>query len=131
MGNSLVDKAAAHTLFWMGQVVIVKGRRHQTLLRQSNRHTGSIAGDPAAAPLLGYISSGTAAAGNVQNQVTGIGGHQYTTLNDFGRSLNNINYSHIPARIIPCIGKRDDREIIKETNVPDSCVCCSNTICFY
>ena len=82
MRYSLIDKSAAHPLFLMGQFVVIKGGRHQTLLRQCDGHTGSITGDPAAAPLLGYISGGTAAAGNIQNKIAGICGHEHTTGND-------------------------------------------------
>ena len=90
MGDSLVDKSAAHTLLWMGQFVVIEGRCHQALLRQSNCHTGCITSNPAAAPLLGYISGGT--AGDVQNQVAGVCGHEHTASNYFVICLDNIYF---------------------------------------
>ena len=48
-------------------------------------------GDPAPAPLLGDIGGGAAAAGGVEHQVAGVGGHQEAALDDSVIRLNDVD----------------------------------------
>ena len=66
----------------MGQFVIVEDGGHQPLLGQRERHARGVAGDPAPSPLLGHEGRGAAAAGGIEDQIAGIGGHQEAALND-------------------------------------------------
>ena len=51
-------------------------------------HARGVDGDPAAAPLLGDVGRGAGAAGGVEHEVAGVGGHEDTALNDFRVGLN-------------------------------------------
>ena len=58
------------------QFVPGKGRGQQALASQGERHTAGINGDPAPAPLLGDVGRRAAAAGRVEHEVAGVGGHE-------------------------------------------------------
>ena len=60
--------------------------------RQREGYAGGVDGDPATAPLLGDVRGGAGAAGGVEDEVAGVGGHQDAALNDFGiRCLHNVD----------------------------------------
>ena len=80
VGHGLVDEAAANALARMCQLVVVEDGGHQSLLGQRQRHAGGVAGDPAPAPLLGDEGGGAAAAGGVEDQIAGVGGHEDASL---------------------------------------------------
>src|SRR5690606_2379389 len=91
MGHGLVDKAALQALVGVFQLVVVVAGCHQALLGQGDGHPGGIAGDPAAAPFLGDKGGGAGAAGGIEYQVAGVGGHQNTAFDNSIIRLNNIN----------------------------------------
>ena len=76
----------------VGHEIIGVTRAHDARTRQSQGHARGIDGDPAAAPLLGHIGRGAGTAGGVQHQITGIGGHEDATFDDFRVCLNDINF---------------------------------------
>ena len=75
----------------VGEQVPGIARAHDARARQRERHAGGVDGDPAPAPLLGDVSRGARAAGRVQHQIAGVGGHENAALNDAGSSLNHIH----------------------------------------
>ena len=66
----------------VGEQIPGIARAHDARPRQRERHAGGVDGDPAPAPLLGDVSRGAGAAGRVQHQIAGIGGHEDAALND-------------------------------------------------
>ncbi len=46
------------------------------------RDAGSVDGDPAAAPLFGDVGGGAGAAGRIEDEITGIGGHEDAALDE-------------------------------------------------
>lgn len=80
------------TLARIGQQVKRITRAHDAGTGQRECHTRGVKRDPAAAPLLGDGGGGAGTAGRVQNEVAGVGRHKHAALNDFGGSLNNINF---------------------------------------
>ena len=75
----------------VGEQVVGIARTHDAGTGQRQGHAGGVDGDPAAAPLLGDIGGGAGAAGRVEHEVAGVGGHQDTTLNHLGIRLNDID----------------------------------------
>jgi hypothetical protein len=55
--------------------VIGVARAHDAYAGQGERHAGRVDRDPAAAPLLGDVGGGAGAAGGVEDEVAGVGGH--------------------------------------------------------
>ncbi len=83
---------------------------------QSN--AGGVDGDPAAAPLFGDIGGGAGAAGGVEDEVAGIGGHQETALNDFCCCLDDIDlvsptYRNVGPNDYRCY--RQHRKVVEVT----------------
>ena len=64
----------------VGEQIPGIARAHDARPRQRERHAGGVDGDPAPAPLLGDVGRGARAAGRVQHQVAGVGGHQNAAL---------------------------------------------------
>ncbi len=60
----------------VGEEVVGVARAHQARSRQSEGDAGGVDGDPAAAPLLGDGGGGAGAAGGVEDEIAGVGGHQ-------------------------------------------------------
>src|SRR6266851_9159869 len=89
VGDLFVFEAAADAFVGMGEFVVVEGGAHQALFGESGGDAGSVAGDPAAAPLLGDDGGGAGAASGVEDEVAGIGGHEKASLNDLLGGLNN------------------------------------------
>ena len=71
------------------QVVGVTGA-HDAGAGQSEGDAGGVDGNPAAAPLFGDVGGGAGAAGGVEHEVAGVGGHEDAALDDFLCSLNDI-----------------------------------------
>ena len=85
---------------------------------------GSVDGDPAPTPLLGYICGGPAAARRVEYKVPGIGGHQDTALDDPWQRLYDEHLVCCKAGnagICPVIRERGYTEIIKEAASSGEC----------
>ena len=66
-------------------------RGHQPRAREGERDARRIDGDPATAPLFGDVGGGAGAAGGVEHEVAGIGGHQHAALDDQHVSLHHIH----------------------------------------
>ena len=66
----------------VGEQVVGIARAHDAGAGERQSHAGSVNGDPAAAPLLGDVGSGAGAAGWVEDEVAGVGGHEDATLDD-------------------------------------------------
>ncbi len=77
----------------VGEEVVGVLRRHQAGARQRQRDTRGVDRDPATTPLLGDVGGGAGAAGWVEDEVTGIGGHEQTTLDDFCCCLYHVDLS--------------------------------------
>ena len=90
MGHGPVFESTPDALVKVGQFVVVEVRRHEALLGQGCRHAGGVAGNPAAASLLGDVGCRAASAGWVEDQIPRIGGHQNTALNDLRIGLHDI-----------------------------------------
>ena len=67
----------------VGEQVVRIASAHDAGAGQRERDAGSVDGDPAAAPLLGDVGRGARAAGGVENEIAGVGGHQDAAFNDF------------------------------------------------
>ena len=136
--HALVDKALADVAFGLvlgrhlagqfgflldalrrvGQQVVGILRGHQARARQRQGDAAGVAGDPAPAPLLGDVGRRAAAAGRVEHQVAGVGGHEEATL----ERLSSLFERHRPCRspnphrgISPDIVKRANRKVIEDT----------------
>jgi len=67
---ALVDEAARRAGLWGLQFVVGKGRRQQALAGEGERNARGVDRNPASAPLLGDVSSGSRAARWIKHQVT-------------------------------------------------------------
>ena len=97
VGHALVDEALADvaaglvqgSAFWpvrsaslpdafgrVGQEVVGVAGGHEAGAGQGEGDAGGVDGDPAPAPLLGDVGGGAGAAGGVEDQVAGVGGHE-------------------------------------------------------
>ncbi len=66
----------------VGQQIVGIFGAHQPRACQRQRHAAGVAGDPAPSPLLGDIGGRAAAAGRVEHEVAGVGGHEEAALDD-------------------------------------------------
>ena len=73
----------------VGEQIPGIARAHDARPRQRKRDAGCVDGDPAPAPLLGDIGRGAGAAGGVQHEVAGVGGHQDAALENLSIRLHN------------------------------------------
>jgi hypothetical protein len=94
-GRSGKGRAADLRLFplpgrGIGQQVIGVARSHDAGAGQSQGHPAGVNRDPATSPLLGRIGRGAAAAGGVEDEIAGVGGHEDATFNHLCIRLNNI-----------------------------------------
>ena len=64
----------------VGEQVVGIACAHDAGAGQREGDAGGVDGDPAAAPLLGDVRGGAGAAGRVEHQVAGVGGHQDAAL---------------------------------------------------
>ena len=100
MRYALVDEALADVIFGLvfgrhlageirflldafgrvGQQVVGIPGSHEAGARQRQGDAAGVASDPAAAPLLGNVGSRAAAAGGVEHEIAGVGGHEETAL---------------------------------------------------
>ena len=77
----------------IGQQVIRIARAHDAGAGQRQRDARGVDRDPAAAPLLGDVGGGAGAAGRIEHEVAGVGGHQDATLDHLGVRLHDIHLS--------------------------------------
>ena len=101
MGDFFVFEAATDALVGVSELVVVEGGGHETLLGERGGDAGRVAGDPAAAPLFGDDGGGAGAAGRVEDEVAGIGGHENASLSDRGGRLDHINFVSSNGNVIP------------------------------
>ncbi len=114
MRHGFIHKTAAHAFLWVGELVIIEIGGHQPLLGKGERYARGVAGDPAPAPLLGDIGGCAGAAGGVEDQVAGIGGHEEAAGNDTRIRLNNIFFGFSKTasnHVLPYIMDYSDRKI--------------------
>ena len=90
MRDGLVLEAAADAFLGVGQLVVVEDGAHQALFGEGDRHARGVAGDPAAAPLLGDVGGRAGAAGGVEDQVAGVGGHEEAARDDLRQRLDDV-----------------------------------------
>src|SRR5207247_845821 len=104
------------------QVVGILGG-HQARAGQRQGDAAGVAGDPAAAPLLGDVGGGAAAAGRVEHQVAGVGGHEEATLDDLRVGLNNIELfiSELSGqRVRPNVVAGFPSEVVRNSDIPQA-----------
>ena len=77
-------------VFAIGEEIPGIFRAHDPRAGERERHAAGVDGDPAPAPLLGDEGGGARAAGWVEDQIAGVGGHEEATFNDLRRTLNDI-----------------------------------------
>ena len=70
--------------------VVGVGVGDESLPRYGYGDLGHVDGDPASSPSLGLEGHGAGTAGEVENEVTWVGGHQEAALKDFGWGFNNV-----------------------------------------
>ena len=66
VGNFFVFEAAANAFVGVGEFVVVEGGAHEALFGEGGCDSGGVAGDPAAAPLLGHEGCRAGAASGVK-----------------------------------------------------------------
>src|SRR6516225_406623 len=76
----------------VGEQVIGVARAHDPRPCQRQCHTRGVNRNPAPSPLFGDICRRTGAAGRVEHEVAGIGGHQDAALNYLAGCLNYISF---------------------------------------
>ena len=77
---ALIKKSTRRALRRGFEGIPREGRGEQPLPCQRQWHAGGIAGNPAAAPLLGDVGRRAGTADNVHDQIAGVGGHQKAAL---------------------------------------------------
>jgi hypothetical protein len=120
MRHGFIVEAAAETLMRIAERVIVEAGGHQPLLGQRDRHARGVAGDPAPPPFLGDEGGGAGAAGRIEHQIAGIGGHQHAAFNNLHGRLDDIHLFFREAagtHIRPNVPNLRCRKIINETDV--------------
>ena len=65
----------------VGEQVVGIACAHDAGAGKGEGDAGGVDGDPAAAPLLGDVRGGAGAAGGVEDEVAGVGGHEDAALN--------------------------------------------------
>src|SRR5258708_24629547 len=75
----------------MSEFVVVEGRSHESLFCEGGGDAGGVAGDPAAAPLLGDEGGCAGTTGWIEGYVAGVCRHQYAAFNDFGVGLDYVS----------------------------------------
>jgi hypothetical protein len=73
---------------------------------------------PAPSPLLGDVGCGAGAAGRVEDEIAGVGGHEDAALNDACACLNYVDNACSASNISPDVRDRISCKIIYK---PDIC----------
>ena len=76
---ALVGESAGRAACCVLKLVVREGRGEETLAGEGERDALGVNGDPAAAPLLRYVSRRAGAAGRIEDDVTGIRTHEEAT----------------------------------------------------
>jgi len=101
----------------IGQEVVGVFCAHQARAGQGESDAAGVAGDPAAAPLLGDIGGGAAAASGVEDEVAGVGGHQDAAFDDPCVGLHNVGFVGRSAKVSPHVVPCGTRKIAEVTDV--------------
>ena len=104
----------------VGEQVVAVPSTHDAGAGESQRDTGGIDGDPAAAPLLGDVGGCAGTAGWVDNEVAGVGGHEDAAFDDLCVRLDNIDLTfreRSSPRIHPNIRNGNCVKVTKIPNV--------------
>ena len=104
----------------VGEQIPGIARRHQPRARERQRDAAGVDRDPAPAPLLGDIGGGARAAGRIEHEVAGVGGHQDAAFDDPWLSLNNVDLIVAElqlSRVVPDIVQAAHRKIIEKPDV--------------
>src|SRR5260370_30029025 len=114
VGDLFVFEAAYDVFVGVGEFVVVEGGAHEAVFGEGGGDAGGVAGDPAAAPLLGDECGGARATGGIEDEVTGIGGHENATLKHRRQSLDYVDprsRETAGLRVCPDVRIRGDRVI--------------------
>ncbi len=110
----------------IGEQVERIARAHDAGAGQRQRDARGVDRDPAAAPLLGDGGGGAGAAGWVEHEVAGVGGHQeaaFDNLRDwFGRRRPFVVTNPLIAVSVQMIGERNDGKVVEETERTQACL---------
>ena len=104
----------------VGEEVVREARAHQPRAGEGQGDATGVDGDPAPAPLLGDVGGRAAAAGRVEDEVAGVGGHQDAALDDFRVGLDDVDL--VDRRSRPyCVSSQrfvsGRREVVEIANV--------------
>ncbi|KFB73207.1 MAG: hypothetical protein AW09_001544 [Candidatus Accumulibacter phosphatis] len=98
----------------IGQQVERIAGAHDAGARQRECNARGVDGDPAAAPLLSDGRGGARAAGGVEDEVAGVGGHQHAAFDEFGSSLNDVNLVGRRRCVTPRVLELDELRVACE-----------------
>ena len=104
----------------VGEQVIGVAGGHDPGAREGEGDAGGVDGDPAPAPLLGDSGGSARAAGRIEDEVTGVGGHEDAAFEYCRRCLNDISLSGRTCDIRPYVGKRICSKVVNVANVAKS-----------
>ena len=110
----------------VGQQVVGIAGAHDAGAGEREGDAGGVDGDPAAAPLLGDVRGGAGAAGGVEDEVAGVGGHEDAALDGLRARLNNVDLivcEAAGAGVTPEFGHLHHREVIKPPDVLKAVLC--------
>ena len=96
-------------------MVEVELRREKSLACKGNSYPTCVNRDPAPPPLFGNIGGCSTAAGWVENQIAGVGGHENAPCDHFRVGLDYVTLLtrvKSPPRIRPQIRDGNDWEIL-------------------
>ena len=111
----------------VGEEVVGVAGAHDAGAGEGEGHPGGVDGDPAAAPLFGDVGGGARAAGGVQHQVAGVGGHEDAALDYNISSFNHIAGIGRPFEFRPEIVTRNHSRIVPVFSGIESVFCSANT----
>ena len=104
----------------VGEQVEGVARPHDPGASEGQGDAGGVDGDPARAPLLGDGGGGAGAAGRVEHEVAGVGGHQEAAFDDLGQRLDDIGFfdsETADSSIEPSRTHREIRSVIKVSHI--------------
>ena len=99
----------------VGEQVVRVARAHDPRTGKSQRYSGGVDGDPAAAPLLSDVGSSFGPARRVKHEVTGIGCHQDASLH---HGLGRLDHVYLVrhetgTNIVPTACNLNCREVVQ------------------
>jgi len=89
VGDLFVFESAADAFVGVGEIVVVEGGAHEALFGEGGGDAGGVAGDPAAAPLLGDECGGAGTTGGVKGNVARISRHEDAAFDRLSACLHN------------------------------------------